>query len=57
MTATDPKSVTGEAGNTVLRNQNEQDILDAFMASVQMTTAPGGEEQQTYVNSQFREAM
>lgn len=57
MTATDPKSVTGDGGNTVLRNQNEQDIMNSFMASIAMTTAPGGEEQQTYVNPQFREAM
>lgn len=57
MTATDPKSVTGDAGNTNIRNQNEQDIMNAFMASIQTTTAPGGEDSQTYVNPQFREGM
>lgn len=57
MTATDPKSVTGDAGNTNIRNQNEQDIMNAFMASIQATTAPGGEDSQTYVNPQFREGM
>lgn len=52
---TDPKSVTGDGGNTVLRNQNEQDILNRTVASVSMTVAPGGEDPQTYVNPQFRE--
>lgn len=57
MTATDPTSVTGEAGNAVLRNQNEQDILTAFVASVAMTVAPGGDDPETYVNPAYREAM
>lgn len=49
---TDPKSVTGDGGNTVLRNQDEQEILNRFVASVAMT---GEEDPQTYVNPQYRE--
>lgn len=49
---TDPKSVTGDGGNTTIRNQDEQQILDALVASIPMT---GEADQQTYVNPQFRE--
>lgn len=49
---TDPKSVTGDGGNTTIRNQDEQEILNRFVASVPMT---GEEDPQTYVNPAYRE--
>jgi hypothetical protein len=49
---TDPSSVTGDGGNTTIRNQNEQDILDRFVASIPMV---GEDDPQTYVNPQFRD--
>lgn len=55
MAQTEPAAVTGGAGNTTIRNQDEKQILDAFVASVPATVAEGGDDPQTYVNPQFRE--
>lgn len=52
MAQTEPAAVTGGAGNTTIRDQDEKQILDAFVASVPVT---GEEDPQTYVNPAYRE--
>jgi hypothetical protein len=55
MAQTTPAAVTGGAGNTTIVNQDEKQILDAFVASVPRTVAEGGDDpHEPYVNPQFR---
>lgn len=48
------KAPTGGAGNTVLREQDEKQILDATVASVPVQTV-GWQADDSHINAQFRE--
>lgn len=53
MAATQP---TGDGGNTTLRNQNEQDILNRTIAAIPVV-APAGtyQEDDSYLTPMFRD--
>jgi len=46
---------TGVGGNAHLTNQNEAEILERTVTSIPVVIAPGGADDFSHVNPQFRE--
>lgn len=52
---TQPECVTADGGNSTITNQNEQLILNRVVTDVPVVVAPGGADDFSYVDPQFRE--
>lgn len=52
---TQPECMTGDGGNSTITNQDEQKILNDVVDDVAMVVLPGGADDFSHVNSQFRE--
>lgn len=52
---TQPECVTADGGNSTLTNQDEQLILNRGVAEVPLVVLPGGADDFSHVDSQFRE--
>lgn len=52
---TQPECMTGDGGNSTITNQDEQLILNDVVDDVAMVVLPGGADDFSHVNSQFRE--
>lgn len=52
---TQPECMTGDGGNSTITNQDEQLILNDVVDDVPMVVLPGGADDFSHVNPQFRE--
>lgn len=52
---TQPECMTGDGGNSTITNQDEQLILNDVVDDVAMVVLPGGADDFSHVNPQFRE--